>query len=509
MSTRQIKPIYFVISSLGFYSLAFSHGYIDNPASRAYLCKLGTNQNCGAVAYEPQSLEAPSASFINGLLDGKMGSVGISRFSELDAQTRNRWHKHTVSPGSLDLTWVFTANHRSRYFKFYITKQDWDPNAPLTLSEFDTTPLSCANPTPDWQPPQQPPSSGLTFTCQLPKRTGYQVIMAVWKVDDTTNSFYNLIDVQFPDDQPYPVDYYTSSIGAIQASADLNPGDKVLLMTLTKDGSSMLTPLITIDNEAGAQAANWSYNAAKAINDHFNGVLKAGVKDANNVITPNYGNNTIYRHESSSYTTAEIKIKTEDSTDQTLAKISNLHSEYTVDNNKTTITFNIESDHDQPVTTTVSLVGSDGDQVGQYTINTKAYETTHVSLPVENVSAGKYTLTVIHHAQNQPTQQESHIINLISSSTTQKVNVTLYGTVNYYQASDIAAHAQSITARTWYTTYALGNRNLSENPIIVSPWNNGWNTLKAVVCPIPAHNVTSVYYVVSGSNDKVSCQINT
>lgn len=35
-----------------------AHGYLESPASRAYLCQQNLNSNCGQVQYEPQSVEA-------------------------------------------------------------------------------------------------------------------------------------------------------------------------------------------------------------------------------------------------------------------------------------------------------------------------------------------------------------------------------------------------------------------------------------------------------------------
>ena len=45
----------FAAMSLSVESLA--HGYVSQPKSRSYLCKLGDNTNCGAIQYEPQSVE--------------------------------------------------------------------------------------------------------------------------------------------------------------------------------------------------------------------------------------------------------------------------------------------------------------------------------------------------------------------------------------------------------------------------------------------------------------------
>lgn len=55
---------------------ASAHGYVDSPGSRAILCKNGQNKDCGAIVYEPQSLEAPKGFPHAGPADGKIASAG-------------------------------------------------------------------------------------------------------------------------------------------------------------------------------------------------------------------------------------------------------------------------------------------------------------------------------------------------------------------------------------------------------------------------------------------------
>jgi len=72
------------------------HGYIDFPTSRAYLCSLGKNGNCGAVMVEPQSVEGRKGFPRHGPADGKIASAGHRWFGELDEQTATRWTKADV-----------------------------------------------------------------------------------------------------------------------------------------------------------------------------------------------------------------------------------------------------------------------------------------------------------------------------------------------------------------------------------------------------------------------------
>ncbi|MEK8128181.1 lytic polysaccharide monooxygenase [Paenibacillus filicis] len=179
---------------------AWGHGYVDSPGSRAILCKQGQNTDCGAIIYEPQSLEAPKGFPAAGPADGKIASAA-GAFPKLDEQSASRWSKVNISAGTNTFTWKLTANHSTASWKYYITNQNWNPNAPLSRASFDLTPF-CSVPFNGVKPP-----TTYSDTCQVPARTGYQVILAVWEVADTANAFYNVIDVNFgggsgPDQTP-------------------------------------------------------------------------------------------------------------------------------------------------------------------------------------------------------------------------------------------------------------------------------------------------------------------
>ncbi|MFC7680892.1 lytic polysaccharide monooxygenase [Paenibacillus sp. GCM10028914] len=184
-----IAAILMVISA----EKASAHGYVDSPGSRAILCKNGQNTDCGAIVYEPQSLEAPKGFPAAGPADGKIASAG-GIFPKLDEQSATRWAKVNMSSGQNTFTWKLTARHATTSWKYYITKQDWNPNAPLTRDSFDLTPFCSVN-----HGGTQPPAE-YTDTCNVPQRTGYHVILAVWEIADTPNAFYNVIDVNFTGD---------------------------------------------------------------------------------------------------------------------------------------------------------------------------------------------------------------------------------------------------------------------------------------------------------------------
>ena len=69
----KISRIALAMATLTVASSALAHGYIESPASRAYMCKQGQNIDCGLVEYEPQSVERASG-FPSGSLppDGEL-----------------------------------------------------------------------------------------------------------------------------------------------------------------------------------------------------------------------------------------------------------------------------------------------------------------------------------------------------------------------------------------------------------------------------------------------------
>ena len=182
---------------------ANGHGYVSSPPSRNYGCKTGLNSGCGGVQYEPQSVEGPDGWPAGGPQGGTVASAG-GRFSQLNEQSSTRWGKTRMSSGSATFSWVFTAGHRTRDYKYYITREGWNQNQALSSASFDTTPFCTVD------GGMRIPQGQVDHQCTVPTRQGYHVVMAVWDVGDTSNSFYNAIDLQFeggsgPAPAPVPV----------------------------------------------------------------------------------------------------------------------------------------------------------------------------------------------------------------------------------------------------------------------------------------------------------------
>lgn len=199
----KVNRVALVVSSLLVSSFAWSHGFVMEPPSRGLLCKNISqivpgyagelNKNCGNIQYEPQSLEAPKGYPASGPKDGQIGSANQTRGSELDDVGINRWVKTDISAGKHQFHWYFTAPHPTAKYEYFITKNNWNPDQPLTRASFEAKPF-CTIPVDGSRPGA---GASVVHTCDVPEREGYQEILAVWTVHDTSNAFYNILDVEF------------------------------------------------------------------------------------------------------------------------------------------------------------------------------------------------------------------------------------------------------------------------------------------------------------------------
>ncbi|WP_405644920.1 lytic polysaccharide monooxygenase [Streptomyces uncialis] len=176
---------------------ASSHGYTDQPLSRQKACgNGGIVKGCGSIQYEPQSVEGLKGFPGRGPADGKICSAGNGGFSALDQPKQpngTAWPATQLTGGqSYNFRWQFTAAHATADFKYYITKNGWNQNAPLTRAALESTPFLTVP-----YNGQRPPWT-LSHSGQVPSgKTGNHVVLAVWTVADTPNAFYACSDVKF------------------------------------------------------------------------------------------------------------------------------------------------------------------------------------------------------------------------------------------------------------------------------------------------------------------------
>lgn len=335
----QHQKIRLILLTLGTISFGIStnlqaHGYVVNPPARGFLCKQGNNSGCGAIQWEPQSLEGLTGFPKQGPIDGHLASANLAQFGELDEQTSSRWYKSNLTAGSQKFTWNFTANHVTRNWRYYITKSGWNPNQKLTRSSFESTPFCTINGN------LQRPKNPTIHTCNVPNRTGYQVILATWEIGDTDKSFYNVIDVMFKGNTPSSNLAWTVK-GTIYPSTDLFAGDAVQTRVFDMQGErpEQNTRLAITNNQAG-KAVNWAYQLATRINTE-QPQLKAGQLAIDGSIKPVYGQNSIYAQNSSGISRVEIQIDKSPAPNANDFKVIGLKTSYPITKGTATIRYTL------------------------------------------------------------------------------------------------------------------------------------------------------------------------
>jgi chitin-binding protein len=310
----------------------WAHGYITMPEARGFLCKQGGNSNCGAIQWEPQSLEAPSGFPAGGPADGTIAGAGLAQFNELNEQTSSRWTKRALQAGPNNFSWQFTANHATRNWRYYITKAGWNENQKLSRAAFELTPF-CVIDGGNRQPAMQ-----VTHACNVPQRTGYQVILGVWEVADTTNSFYNVVDVMFKDGGTVPT---WTQRGVIYPSVDLTTGDSVVTRVFDAAGEKPeLKTTVKIASATEGLRNNWSYQLASRINAE-QPLLHAGQMGTDGAITPVYGQNTIYAKTASTLTRVEVQVNKVTLPPAADFSVTGLATSYVIRQGQLTLNFNV------------------------------------------------------------------------------------------------------------------------------------------------------------------------
>lgn len=172
---------------------ANAHGYTNGPNSRAYFCKLGTAKNCGPIQWEPQSVEGPKGFPARGPVDGTICAGGLGQFAQLDDPRGGAWPSTKLTSGArVTISWWLTAPHATTSFKYFITKNGWNPNAKLTRAALEPSPFISVN-----NGGARPPNA-VSHSGTLPGgKSGRHLILAVWDIADTGNAFYQCIDVNF------------------------------------------------------------------------------------------------------------------------------------------------------------------------------------------------------------------------------------------------------------------------------------------------------------------------
>ena len=364
---------------------ALAHGYISTPESRGLLCRSGGNSNCGAVQWEPQSLEAPSGFPDRGPADGSIASANLAQFSPLDEQTSSRWTKRPISAGPQTFSWTLTANHVARNYRYYITKQGWNPNTKLTRAAFENQPFCVAD-----AGMRQPPKL-VSHTCAVPQRTGYQIILGVWEIGDTPNSFYNVADVQFQNGSTPPTIPTWSAKGMLYPSVDLQAGDKVATRVFDASGERPeLQTRVIIGNATDGERNTWPFLLATRINAEQPN-WRAGQMATDGSIAPARGQNEVFVSKDSTVNRIEVQIDKAPTPPGVDLLISGLAGQYPIANGQAALSFSLTAVGDMDVSAT--LFDKNGQTKGM-TSTTLNNSGLNLRLVVEKAQAGVYQLVI-------------------------------------------------------------------------------------------------------------------
>jgi chitin-binding protein len=207
--------------------------------------------------------------------DGRLCSGGNELFKGMDL-ARDDWHRTVISPGpdgNFEFVFLATAPHKTKYFKFYATRDGYDPERPLNWSDLEDAPF-CTVTSVELE------NGRYRMKCPLPDKEGKGLIYAVWQRSDSPEAFYTCMDVEFSGGTPVA----WRSLGELRAHQDLAPGDKLTFRLFDAENGDAGTYTVELgEGEAGAE--DWPFFLAEEVNRNTS-LVKIGALGPEGNITP-------------------------------------------------------------------------------------------------------------------------------------------------------------------------------------------------------------------------------
>lgn len=277
-----------VIAGIATSGSAFAHGTLSKPASRVYACYQGnpenpTNPACAAAKaiggaqpfYDWAGINQAEANGNHQAVvpDGELCSGGNSKYRGLDLN-RSDWQTSPIradARGRYTFEFKAPAPHATREWKFYVTRDGWQPGSPLRWADLEAF-CTLGN----------VPVSGDVYKldCPLPKRSGQHIIYNTWQRSDSGEAFYTCADVRFEGGGGVTPPPQWQDAGPVTARGALDVGTILTLRVFNAEGNDLESPQITL--AAGQTAANqWPLALAHKVNGSAQqarvGVMKNGV----------------------------------------------------------------------------------------------------------------------------------------------------------------------------------------------------------------------------------------
>lgn len=277
-----------ILGSVAASGTAFAHGTLSKPSSRVYSCYQGnpenpTNPACAAAKavggaqpfYDWAGINQAAANGNHQAVvpDGELCSGGNSKYRGLDLN-RSDWQTTPIrgdARGRYTFEYKAPAPHATRDWKFYVTREGWQPGSPLRwadLEEFCTL--------------GNVPLSGDVYKldCPLPKRTGQHVIYNTWQRSDSAEAFYTCADVRFEGGGGVNPPPQWQDAGPVTARGALEVGTTLSLRVFNANGNDVERPEITL-GAGQTGATQWPLALARKVNTSAQharvGVLQNGV----------------------------------------------------------------------------------------------------------------------------------------------------------------------------------------------------------------------------------------
>lgn len=183
---------------------ASAHGSMGDPVSRVFQCYAEGPESPRSAACKAAVAAGGTQALYdwNGIRigdangrhqqrvpDGKLCSAGNAEFKGLDL-ARADWPTTAVSAGAYTFRYRVTAPHKGT-FNVYLSKDGYDPSKPLAWGDLDL-----AHPVATKTDPVAT-NGYYSFSGTLPKRSGKQLLYAVWQRSDSPEAFYSCSDVTF------------------------------------------------------------------------------------------------------------------------------------------------------------------------------------------------------------------------------------------------------------------------------------------------------------------------
>ncbi|WP_198314456.1 lytic polysaccharide monooxygenase [Chitinibacter sp. GC72] len=274
--------------------LVSGHGTMEVPISRVLSCfkegpespKSAACQAAVAASGGPQFLydwsgvnQLPNGDHKAFVKDGQLCSASKSNYAGLDL-ARTDWPSSNIAPdanGNFEFIFNAPAPHQTRDWVFYVTNDTWNPTTPLNWSHLDQfCKLGNVPVTADKR---------YKMSCQLPKKTGKQIIYVTWQRSDSAEAFYSCSDVNFSGG----VSTY-KELGQLRAQQNLAEKSVVSFRLFDSAGSDLENVQLTagFDAQTGADTTQmdiWPYFLAQKVNAASR-YVSIGVLQSNGSVVP-------------------------------------------------------------------------------------------------------------------------------------------------------------------------------------------------------------------------------